>query len=64
MKDWHETLQALLQSPSPKDHETRACFCVGPQNGNPVCPCRMAQYEEDQLAKRALEYVRKKGIKL
>lgn len=18
-----------------------ACFCVGPQNGNPVCPCRM-----------------------
>jgi hypothetical protein len=19
----------------------RACFCVGPQNGQPVCPCRM-----------------------
>lgn len=18
-----------------------ACFCVGPQNGDPVCPCRM-----------------------
>lgn len=21
--------------------EVRACFCVGPQNGDPVCPCRM-----------------------
>lgn len=20
----------------------RACFCVGPQNGAPACPCRMA----------------------
>jgi hypothetical protein len=19
----------------------RSCFCVGPQNGDPVCPCRM-----------------------
>lgn len=23
------------------DHEVRACHCVGPQNGAPVCPCRM-----------------------
>lgn len=21
--------------------EMRACHCVGPQNGDPVCPCRM-----------------------
>jgi hypothetical protein len=21
--------------------DTRACMCVGPQNGEPVCPCRM-----------------------
>jgi len=21
--------------------ETRACFCVGPQNGEPLCPCQM-----------------------
>lgn len=20
---------------------TGACFCVGPQNGQPLCPCRM-----------------------
>lgn len=20
----------------------RPCFCVGPQNGEPLCPCRMA----------------------
>jgi hypothetical protein len=21
--------------------EPRACFCIGPQDGDPVCPCRM-----------------------
>lgn len=21
--------------------ETRACACIGPQNGQPLCPCRM-----------------------
>lgn len=21
--------------------QARACFCVGPQNGEPLCPCRM-----------------------
>jgi len=25
----------------PVDQTTRACHCVGPQDGNPVCPCRM-----------------------
>ncbi len=20
---------------------TRSCFCVGPQDGQPLCPCRM-----------------------
>ena len=23
------------------DIEIRPCFCVGPQNGDPVCPCQM-----------------------
>jgi len=23
------------------DDRPKACFCVGPQNGDPVCPCRM-----------------------
>lgn len=22
-------------------HEVHACNCIGPQNGKPVCPCRM-----------------------
>lgn len=21
--------------------DIKQCFCVGPQNGNPVCPCKM-----------------------
>ena len=21
--------------------ESAACFCIGPQNGEPLCPCRM-----------------------
>ena len=21
---------------------SKACFCVGPQNGEPMCPCNMA----------------------
>jgi hypothetical protein len=28
----------------------RACFCVGPQNGEPYCPCRMRElrvYKKD-----------------
>lgn len=23
------------------DTSYRACFCVGPQDGKPLCPCRM-----------------------
>jgi len=27
--------------------EMRQCFCIGPQNGDPLCPCMMrAQNEE------------------
>jgi len=26
---------------SPNFQETHACCCIGPQNGEPVCPCRM-----------------------
>ncbi len=33
----------------PKDsEEARACFCVGPQNGEPLCPCGMrAKHSEE-----------------
>lgn len=26
-------------------YELRQCFCVGPQNGEPLCPCKMTQVE-------------------
>ena len=26
--------------------QSRACNCVGPQNGDPVCPCMMPAYRE------------------
>lgn len=25
--------------------DSRACFCIGPQNGEPLCPCMMEQVE-------------------
>ena len=25
---------------------SHACNCIGPQNGNPVCPCRMRSMEQ------------------
>jgi len=30
--------QRIVQKESDKGH---MCFCVGPQNGEPECPCRM-----------------------
>ncbi|MGF6157787.1 hypothetical protein M2267_003046 [Ensifer sp. KUDG1] len=26
-------------------HDVHACNCIGPQNGQPVCPCRMRGVE-------------------
>ncbi len=26
---------------APRNTETRACNCIGPQRGDPVCPCLM-----------------------
>lgn len=37
---------------------TRACNCIGPQNGDPVCPCAMPAYHERELGKKALEILR------
>lgn len=31
----------MAQAPA----ESRACFCIGPQNGEPLCPCMMDQVE-------------------
>lgn len=35
--------------------DTRICGCVGPQNGDPVCPCRMPEYNRRKMADLALE---------
>lgn len=38
---------------------TRTCFCIGPQNGDPVCPCKMAAHTERERGKMALEILAK-----
>lgn len=39
-KEW------LMQRASLEDGcEVHACNCIGPQNGQPVCPCRMRGVE-------------------
>jgi hypothetical protein len=35
--------------------ETRACNCIGPQNGDPVCPCMMPEHNRRKMADWALE---------
>lgn len=35
--------------------QSRACNCMGPQNGDPVCPCAMPAYREREATKRALQ---------
>lgn len=37
----------------------RVCFCVGPQDGDPVCPCKMPAYRERELGSRALDLLRR-----
>lgn len=34
-------LEKLRRDYRPPADESRMCFCVGPQNGDPVCPCEM-----------------------
>jgi hypothetical protein len=33
-KSWESTV-------NPKELKAHACHCVGPQNGEPLCPCMM-----------------------
>lgn len=35
-KEWFESRAHLEDG-----YDVHACNCVGPQNGQPVCPCRM-----------------------
>ena len=34
--DWQK-----IKSAYTCDTNSHLCFCIGPQNGDPVCPCRM-----------------------
>lgn len=33
------------------NNKMRACFCIGPQNGDPVCPCEMQAHMERDLGR-------------
>ena len=46
-----------------KSQEARACNCIGPQNGNPVCPCMMPAHREREAGKMALEILRRQVTK-
>lgn len=38
MSDWNKVIQEWTKKGAPTTH---ACFCIGPQNGQPLCPCMM-----------------------
>lgn len=41
------------------DRDIHQCCCIGPQNGDPVCPCQMAEYSQRESDRRAWEWVKK-----
>jgi len=36
-----------------------SCNCIGPQNGDPVCPCMMPAHREREMHKRSHELLMK-----
>jgi hypothetical protein len=38
---WPEDKNLSLRERVERSQETRSCLCVGPQDGQPLCPCRM-----------------------
>jgi len=40
--DWQKTLQSQMTKGGEHQH---ACGCIGPQNGQPLCPCKMRGVE-------------------
>ncbi len=45
MSEWQK-----IETPE-REPEMRSCFCIGPQNGDPVCPCRMRDRAPENLMK-------------
>lgn len=56
MSHYSEAIRHLKQ-----EAQMKQCFCIGPQNGDSVCQCRMPAYREAEAGKMALEWLRKKG---
>ncbi len=36
-------IEWILSGNKEKPDRPHACFCIGPQNGEPYCPCKMRQ---------------------
>lgn len=53
--EWHGThgMANILKSSG-----QRACYCIGPQNGEPLCPCgmRAKNSEEHKFLARIMEH--------
>jgi hypothetical protein len=55
-KQWtHDDTRDVLDRP-------HACFCIGPQNGESLCPCRMRQQHRERQKMRQ-EILEELGIK-
>lgn len=53
-----KSLDDVLGFQEPWDNRAvRVCACVGPQNGDPVCPCKMADHLQRQLEREAYELI-------
>ncbi|WP_127399560.1 hypothetical protein [Mesorhizobium sp. M4A.F.Ca.ET.090.04.2.1] len=54
----------------PQSQELRPCFCTGPRNGDPVCPCQMQHLSHHEAAdfelwlKRRLAHLPKPRVRV
>jgi hypothetical protein len=42
-----------------KTGQVKACYCVGPQNGDPMCPCAMRNRHDPQMFETILKFANK-----
>lgn len=62
MISWTDTYRSLLRKKEKRDPSTpRMCYCIGPQNGQTLCPCRMRWRNEERRVMREeiLEEIRR-----
>ena len=52
-------MEYWLKGDKQKDF-SEACYCVGPQNGDPACPCNMGKLKllEKEIEKKAKELIK------